>query len=89
MKEKWWYIGFGLGLTVNELGAIETMCHYSLQCIREVLKKWRISTSRGSWKPLTDVLDKLKFAEIADRIKYHLVRLTSSQEGIYYNLSKE
>ena len=87
MKEKWWYIGLELGLTVNELNAIETMCHDDF--LQEVLKRWRVSTSRGSWKPLTDVLDKLKFAEIADRIKYHLICFTSSQEGIYCNLRKE
>ena len=48
LKEKWFALGFELGLTMGQLHDIERRYYESLQCTREVLLQWRVNNIEKS-----------------------------------------
>ena len=86
LKEKWFYLGYELGLPLGQLEDIESRYHDPLQCTRKVLIQWRVNVKSASWEPLTKVLRKIGLTKAAVDVEYQFTAQEKPQtpvEGIY------
>ena len=73
LKEKWFNIGYELGITVGQLHDIETKYCESVRCTREVLLQWRLNKCKEPLDPLVDALCKIGLIDMAVHIKYNFI----------------
>ena len=69
--EKWFSLGYTLGLSPSELHSIESKHSTPVQYARVILLLWREKNKEASLEPLIAALEKVCLSEAATKLKHH------------------